>query len=83
MRKNRHCQTYWQTLYPEKNVTRNTVLQQRWYKWQLLLGGKTLSLGSSADADREKYNKRGHGVDSGQKLLMRRGHKYSVCTISS
>jgi len=42
-----------------------------------------LSLGSSADADREKYNKRGHGVDSGQKLLMRRGHKYSVCTISS
>jgi len=29
MRQNRHCQIYWQILYPEKNVMRKTVLQVR------------------------------------------------------
>jgi len=35
---------------------RSTVLQVRGFKWQLLLGGKTLGLRCSLDADREKYN---------------------------
>jgi len=48
----------------------STVLQLSGYKWQLLLGGKTLSLRCSADVDREMYNKCGRGADSGQKLLM-------------
>jgi len=53
----------------------STVLQLSGYKWQLLLGRKTLSLRCSADADREKYNKCGCGADS--------GHKFSVRAIST
>jgi len=52
---------------------RSTVLQVRGHKSPLLLGGKTLGLRCSADADRVMYNKYGCSVDSGQKLLMRCG----------
>jgi len=70
MRQNRHCQIYWHILHPEKNVMRSTVLPVRGRKPPLLLGGKTLRLRCSADADSIMYNKCGRGADSGQKLLM-------------
>jgi len=73
MRQNRHCQFYWQTLHPEKNVMRSTVLQVRGHKSPLLLGGKTLGLRCSADADKVMNNKCRRGADSGQNLLMRCG----------
>jgi len=50
---------------------KSTVLQVRGRKSPLLLGGKTLGLRCSADADRVMYNKCGRNADSGQKLLMR------------
>jgi len=42
MRQNRHYQIYWQTLYPEKNVMRSTVLQVKGYIWHLLFGDNTV-----------------------------------------
>jgi len=64
MWQNRHCQIYWQILNPEKNVMRSTVLQVRGRKWPLLLGGKTLQLWCSADADRVMYNKCGQRTEA-------------------
>ena len=55
MRRNRHCQIYWQILHTEKNVMRSTVVQVRGRR--LLLEGKTLGLRCSADAERVMYNK--------------------------
>jgi len=52
---------------------RSTVLQVRGHKSPLLLGGETLELRCSEDADRVMYNKSGRGADSGQKLLMQYG----------
>jgi len=50
---------------------RSAVLRVRGRKSALLLGGKTLGLPGSADADREMYNKCSSGAASGQKLLLR------------
>ena len=54
------------------------VLQVRGCNWQLLLGGKTLGLRCSADADSENYNKCSRGADNGQKLLMRCGQRTQI-----
>ena len=78
MRENTHCQIYWQILHPEKNVVRSTVLQVRGRKSPLLLGGETLGLRCSVDADRVMYNQCGCGADSGQKLLMRCGQRAQI-----
>jgi len=77
-RQNRHSQIYWQILHPEKNVVRSTVLPVRGRKLPLLLGGKTLGLRCSADADRIMYTKCGRGADSGQKLLMQCGQRAQI-----
>jgi len=53
---------------------RSTVLQMRGYKGHLLLGGKILSL----RCGRGQYNKRGHGADSGQKLLLQCGQRTQI-----
>jgi len=93
MRQNRHyaakCtkQIYWQILHPEKNVMISTVLQVRECKSPLLLGGKTLGLQCSTNADRVMYCTTNadavrtadrtcwYGADS--------GHKFSVRAISN
>jgi len=49
---------------------RSTVLQVRGHKSPLLLGGNTLGLRCSVDADRVMYNKCRRGADNRQKLLM-------------
>jgi len=47
-------------------------------KSPLLLGGETLGLRCSADADRVMCNKCGRGADRGQKLLMRSGQRAQI-----
>jgi len=65
---------------------RSTVLQVRGHKSPLLLGGNTLGLRCSVDADRVMYNKCRRGADNRQKLLMLcrpRAQIFSVHAISS
>ena len=44
MRQNRHCQIYWQILYPEKNAMRSTMLQVRLCKSPWLLRGQKFGI---------------------------------------
>jgi len=81
MRQNKHCQIYWQILNPEKNVMRNTVLQVRGRKWQLLLGGKTLGIAVHCWRGQGKVQQTRSRCR--QKLLMRCGRKFSVRAISN
>jgi len=84
MRRNRHCQIYWQTLYPEKYVMRSTVLQVRGYKWQLLLGVK-LRVCSAVLTWTGKSATNAVAVQTADRSCWcssDSGHKYSVRAIS-
>jgi len=52
-------------------------------KSPLLLGGKTLGLRCSTDADRVMYNECGRGADRSCWCSSDSGHKFSVRTISN